>query len=292
MVYSIQNNTVELLSTEQYLTKYPALCPYPPFIETIKSHGINSCKADVFSDFICGTLLIPDKKNPAEKEFCLSYYLSKNLLVLIEDIEHINDLKTIIEQRNITNVSSLPEFLFLFAESLIKDDMISLQDYETHLAEIEDAILSGKNMNINHSLIDVRRRLLRINAYYQQLGDFGSELEENTLGFFSQTDIRHFSVLTNRAERLLNYTQFLREYALQIREMYQSQVDIKQNETMKILTVVTTIFFPLSLVTGWYGMNFRNMPELHFPYSYFILIGICMIMVAAEIWFFKKKKWI
>ena len=74
--------------------------------------------------------------------------------------------------------------------------------------------------------------------------------------------------------------------------MYQSQVDIKQNETMKILTVVTTIFFPLSLITGWYGMNFRNMPELRFPYSYFILIGICLIMVIAEIWFYKKKKWI
>ncbi|MBS7009497.1 magnesium transporter CorA family protein [Anaerostipes sp.] len=292
MVYSIQNSKAELLTTEEYLKKYPSLCPYLPFIETIKSHGINSCKADVFSDFICGTLLIPDKKNPAEKEFCLSYYLSKNLLVLIEDKKHINELETIIEQRNIMNVSSLPQFLFLFTESLIKDDMIRLQDYETHLAEIEDIILSGKDTNINHSLIHVRRRLLRINAYYQQLSDFSSELEENTLGFFSQADIRHFSVLTNRAERLLNYTQFLREYALQIREMYQSQVDIKQNETMKILTVVTTIFFPLSLVTGWYGMNFKNMPELHFPYSYFILIVICLVIVAAEILIFKKKKWI
>lgn len=96
--------------------------------------GINSCKADIFSDFICETLLIPDKKNPAEKEFCLSYYLSKNLLVLIEDKEHINELETVIEQRIIMNVSCLPQFLFLLVESLIKDDMIRLQDYETHLA--------------------------------------------------------------------------------------------------------------------------------------------------------------
>lgn len=292
MKYSIQDGTVELLTTEDYLKKYPDLCPYQPFLDTVKNHGINSCKADVFSDFISGTLLIPDKNAPEEKEFCLSYYLSRNLLVLIEDKKHINELETIIMQRNIVNVFSLPQFLFLFVEALIKDDMILLQNYETQLAEIEDSILAGKDADSSHSLIDVRRKLLRINAYYQQLGDFSSELEENTSGFFSQTDIRHFSVLTNRAERLLNYTQFLREYALQIREMYQSQVDIKQNETMKILTVVTTIFFPLSLITGWYGMNFKNMPELHFPYSYFILIAICLIMVAAEIWFFKKKKWI
>lgn len=292
MNYSMQDGSAELLTTEEYLNKYPDLCPYQPFLDTVRNHGINSCKADVFTDFISGTLLIPDKKNPAEKEFCLSYYLSRDLLVLIEDKEHINNLESIINQRHIIDASSLPQFFVLLVEALIKDDMMFLQDCETHLAEIEDGILTGKDGKIHHQLAGVRRRLLRMNAYYQQLGDFSSELEENSSGFFSQADVRHFSVLTNRSERLLNYTQFLREYALQIREIYQSQVDIKQNETMKILTVVTTIFFPLSLITGWYGMNFRNMPELHYPYSYFILIGICLLIFIAELWFFKKKKWI
>ena len=292
MNYPMHDGTAKLLTTEEYFQNYPDLCSYQPFLDTVRNHGINSCKADVFSDFISGTLLIPEKKNPSEKEFCLSYYLSKDLLVLIEDKEHINDLELIINERHITDASSLPQFLVLLVEALIKDDMLLLQNYETCLAEIEDEILTGKDIKINHRLIGVRRRLLRMNAYYQQLSNFGSELEENSSGFFSQTDVRHFSVLTNRAERLLNYTQFLREYALQIREMYQSQVDIKQNETMKILTVVTTIFFPLSLITGWYGMNFRNMPELHYPYSYFILIGICVLIFTAELWFFKKKKWI
>ena len=86
-------------------------------------------------------------------------------------------------------------------------------------------------------------------------------------------------------------TQMLREYALQIREMQQAQIDLRQNDTMRILTVVSTIFFPLSLIAGWYGMNFTHMPELSAPYAYFILIGVCILIVAVEIWYFKKKGW-
>lgn len=82
-----------------------------------------------------------------------------------------------------------------------------------------------------------------------------------------------------------------REYALQIREMEQSQIDARQNRTMRILTVVTTIFFPLSLITGWYGMNFSHMPELSAPHAYGILIVICAVIVLIEIWFFHKNNW-
>lgn len=71
----------------------------------------------------------------------------------------------------------------------------------------------------------------------------------------------------------------------------QAQIDLRQNDTMRILTVVSTIFFPLSLIAGWYGMNFTHMPELSAPYAYFILIGVCILIVAVEIWYFKKKGW-
>ena len=61
---------------------------------------------------------------------------------------------------------------------------------------------------------------------------------------------------------------------------------------MRILTVVTTLFFPLSLITGWYGMNFHNMPELQQPFAYFVLIIVCALIVIGEIWYFKKKGWL
>ena len=84
--------------------------------------------------------------------------------------------------------------------------------------------------------------------------------------------------------------QSLREYAMQVQDVYQSEISIHQNNVMKFLTVVTTIFLPLTLIAGWYGMNFYNMPELGWKYGYPVVSGISLVIVAICLWFFKKKK--
>ena len=95
-----------------------------------------------------------------------------------------------------------------------------------------------------------------------------------------------------RTERLQNHVQLLRENVLQLRELYQSQQDARQNKIMCILTVVTTIFLPLTLLTGWYGMNFSNMPELQWKYGYAAVIIVALVTVIGEIIYFKKKKFL
>lgn len=127
---------------------------------------------------------------------------------------------------------------------------------------------------------------------YQQLLDLCENLEENSNHFFTEEECQSFSLYSSRIERLCRHALMLREYALQIREMYQTAADIRQNHTMRILTVVTTIFMPLSLITGWYGMNFQYMPELETRYGYFILIGFCILIILIEIWLFFKNKWL
>ena len=94
----------------------------------------------------------------------------------------------------------------------------------------------------------------------------------------------------HRVEQLQNHVHLLRENVLQIRELYQSMQDAHQNKIMAVIPIVTTIFLPLTLITGWYGMNFVYMPELQWRYGYFAVIMISLIIVIAEIIYFKKKK--
>ena len=82
----------------------------------------------------------------------------------------------------------------------------------------------------------------------------------------------------------------LREYILQIREMYQSRVDEQQNKVITVLTLITAIFLPLTLIAGWYGMNFEYMPELHYKYGYAVVCIISAVVVITEIIIFKIKK--
>ena len=107
------------------------------------------------------------------------------------------------------------------------------------------------------------------------------------MDFFLKKHLKYFGTLSDRADRLMSRTVHLLEYAQQVRDTYQAQVDAVQNKNMQFLTVVSTIFFPLTLITGWYGMNFQNMPELKHGYPGVILLSL--IVVAVCIIFFKRK---
>lgn len=250
------------------------------------------CEAEVLPDCMIGTLLIPDKQETHLDSLSLTYYLSKQQLLLIDSGEHFPALMDAVEQAGLLDCSSIFHIFFCLLEYLIQGDMALLRGYEKRLATMEDAIETAFPKELQRGITSGRRGLLRLLSFYQQMIDMCVILSQNATDLFPPEYEQHFSRLQARIDRLYDHTQILREYALQIREFYQAQMDLKQNDTMRILTVVTTIFLPLTLLTGWYGMNFANMPELMHPFSYFILIALCLFIVGGEIWFFKKKGWL
>ena len=84
----------------------------------------------------------------------------------------------------------------------------------------------------------------------------------------------------------------LLDYTIQIRDTYDSRIEVKQNRIMTLLTVVTTIFMPLTLIAGWYGMNFKYMPELDWKIGYPLVFAVSVLIVILSLLFFKKKKWL
>ena len=108
----------------------------------------------------------------------------------------------------------------------------------------------------------------------------------------SKEESRLFLVAERQAERLLKRSLTLKEYSLQLRELYQTQIDLQQNNTMQFFTVITTLFAPLTLLTSWFGMNFTNMPGLDWRWGYEAIIAVSVIIVVIEIIIFKRKKWL
>jgi magnesium transporter len=92
--------------------------------------------------------------------------------------------------------------------------------------------------------------------------------------------------------RLLDIVNSLRDYSVQTRDLYQSQLAVRQNNTVTVLTVVTTIFMPLTLIVGWYGMNFKYMPELESPLGYPLVIAVSIAIIVVSLIYFKYKKWL
>ena len=157
--------------------------------------------------------------------------------------------------------------------------------------KLEDMVLEkGSDIPFNHEISGYRRKVSLFSHYYLQLADVSSILCEDDNHIFKEKEKRSFSLFTERVNRLHDETLMLRDYCVQIREVYQSLIDERQNEIMKLLTIVTTIVLPLSLVAGWYGMNFTNMPELTWHYGYGFIILLSVAITILNILYFKKKK--
>ena len=157
--------------------------------------------------------------------------------------------------------------------------------------QLEQAVLDNDTGRFLHRMSVIRKELNRTNRYYAQLCDFASTLLEDAeeqLSGHSKKRLNHF---LRKVENLRGETRMLHEYATQISSEYQAQVDIDQNRVMKVLTIVTAIFLPLTLIAGWYGMNFPNILLLGWRYGYAAVAIVSALVVVLLIWYFKRKKW-
>lgn len=254
------------------------------------SGGIRFCKVEKIQGSYVGSLYIPSRaKNRSHTGFY--FRIEKDKIIFVDDSGKVLEwLKEMLKAGD-EKQPELGIFFADFLEYLIKDDVIFITKLEHSLEELEDMVLEkGSDIPFNHEISGYRRKVSLFSHYYLQLADLSSILCEDDNHIFKEKEKRSFSLFTERVNRLHDETLMLRDYCVQIREVYQSLIDERQNEIMKLLTIVTTIVLPLSLVAGWYGMNFTNMPELTWHYGYGFIILLSIVITILNILYFKKKK--
>ena len=248
-------------------------------------------RAVVNYDSLTGSIAIPKMGYTEHVSGSFAFALDEKGVVFIDDSGLAEQIVQTIAAVKRWRMPGLERFLYDFLEQLISPDLERLELLEQSLDRMEAEILSGDAEAALSKLNEVRGDLLDLNLHYGQLMDLGQELEENENGFFAEENLRYFRLFTARAVRLREMTGSLRDYTVQLRDLIQTRVDVKQNRIITLLTVVTTIFTPLTLLTGWYGMNFRYMPELNYRWSYPVVIAVSLIIAIGSLLYFKKKKW-
>ena len=157
------------------------------------------------------------------------------------------------------------------------------------MEELEAAASHESPSRFFLALTQYRRKLSELNAYYAQLTAIGEKMQ-SYVGDPMGRSAEAWEKYAGRTERLQSHVNLLRETLLQLRELFQSLQDARQNKIMALLTVVTSLFLPLTLLTGWYGMNFIHMPELQWRYGYYAVAAAAAIIVAVEIIWFRRKR--
>ena len=287
---SSKKKYVALFDSEQWETVKDDF-PFSNEIDNERNEMLTT-KANVNFDSLSGTFSIPDRSNMDHDDFSFAYAMDQNGIVFVDDSGYVkNAIETIIRTKK-WNAPSLERFLYDFLDHVVIDDLRVMERYEKELDDMERKIQNDdKNISVNEANY-VRAAIRYLLIHYEQLMDLTQELEENENAFFSDENLRYFRSYMNRLDRLYNNAASLRDYSIQLRDFHRESIAVKQNNIMTLLTVVTSVFMPLTLITGWYGMNFRYMPELNMQVAYPMVFIVCIIIVIVSLLYFKKKKWL
>ena len=254
--------------------------------------NIHNTKAEVNYDSLTGTFQIPDRNDLKGEDFCFAFALDEKGIVFIDDSGKALQMIDEIRRTKRWREPSLERFLYDFLELIVDRDLSLMERFESELNRIEEGILASREQEDLVRVNEIRSDLRELLVHYEQIIDLTQELEENENGFFREENLRYFHLFMNLIARRHDFASSLRDYTMQVRDLYNAQLEVKQNRIMTLLTVVTTIFMPLTLIAGWYGMNFRYMPELEWRAGYPIVIAVSVAVAVFCLVFFKRKKWL
>lgn len=248
---------------------------------------------DVYNDSSVGYLNIINVDDLDADMDRVLFIIKQDLLCLVsiqdQDGSEATLLAAILDQER--EHTSIARVFYRFLERLLKGGNRKLESIEDELLTLENQVVSGRaDEGLNQVIYNYRRQLSLIRNYYEQLLDIALELEEDENQLFEDRHQSLFRVLSTRAERLIAGVRALSESLTQLREMLDAALNYALNNIMKVFTLITAIFLPLTLIVGWYGMNFKHMPELEWELAYPVLLVVFVLIIAGTVAFFKKKK--
>ncbi|MBU5472522.1 CorA family divalent cation transporter [Roseburia sp. MSJ-14] len=234
---------------------------------------------------ICGSFQMHNGKRV--KPLWMVFFLNRQEFLLVTLKDETDILKEVKEQKS--GITQQEGVAIIFDTILTRGQKV-VEEMEQYLINMEREIVAGQiERNRNQAIFECKRTLALWKNDYGQLlsvveGVTGRKQE------MSEECACYFRIYENKVRRMNEQIQFLYEELVHVREALDAAIAYEQNRIMKVFTTVTTVFMPLTLVAGWYGMNFVSMPELTWQYGYLFVTVLSVAVVIACILFFRKKK--
>ncbi|MDD5728465.1 MAG: magnesium/cobalt transporter CorA [Victivallales bacterium] len=160
------------------------------------------------------------------------------------------------------------------------------------LEQIEGRIISSPTPDILAELQKLKRIAALMRKTVWPLREMIHSIRNGEKSFVTGENEKYYIDLDSHMLLIFDNAEAVREMTSGLLEIYLSSISNRMNEVMKVLTLIATIFIPLTFIAGIYGMNFENMPELKWRYGYFVSLGTMTVIVLVMIIFFRKKKWL
>lgn len=266
-------------------------CFHPLTIEDC-IHQLQRPKLEFYDDY--KFLVLHALPKIQEKPIEVNLFVSKNYLVSF----HYSSLKEIdiVWDRIVQKSSLLKSKGFFYASYKIVDKLVDayfpiLNNIERKVEVIEENNTDGSSKKVINKIFRVRKQLSRLRQTVDPMKDVIYRFLNSQTSPLRKKEQIYVEDIHDHLIRLSTKIEANREIISDITENYISLNSYKMNSIMMTLTIITTIFMPLTFIAGVYGMNFDYMPELKWQYSYFVLLGFMFLVSFCLFFFFKKKGW-
>lgn len=253
-------------------------------------------KCELFDNYVFTELKIIkyESVNTAIDDEQMSLVLTKNVLITFQETDnHFFDPIF----RRLSNPDSRArrkgvDFLYCLIMDLIVDNYIDTVEGLSHVVEdIENKIIQEDNKHVLTEIQSLKTDLLYLKKVIFPFKESILKILRSDSIFFNQANIIYFNDLYDHLLFVTDSIETQREIVVGLRDMYMSLLSIAMNNVMKILTIITSIFIPLSFIAGVYGMNFDVMPELRHKYGYYYVLGFMLLVALGMLYYFRRKKW-
>ena len=270
---------------------------HPLAVEDCQSIGYQTPKIDDFGAYIfiiAHALPVNRADISAENSMELNIFVADNYLVTSynrEIMPPVEDVKKRLD-RDDRLIQNGPDFLcHAILDHLVDDYMPLLDELDEHLELLEDRVLEKPTPEILSELIEQKHMLMALRRIISPQREIINRLSRDDYTMIDRQSRIYYRDIYDHLVRIQDLSESLRDIVSGVMDIYLNSTSMRLNEVMKALTVVSTIFLPLSFVAGVYGMNFHYMPELAWRYGYlFVWVIFVSIFVGMLVWF-KRRNW-
>ena len=268
---------------------------HPLALEDIINGGQRP-KLEDFEEYLYIVLRYPKKldTNSNIESEQINMLLSKNFVITIHDSENIFEpvIRRIKEGKGRARKMKTDYLAYALVDLVVDQHFVIMEMSAEQVEEVEEKVQKKASPNIVTKIRQIKKDLVNIRGSIWPMREVINNMERDELGILTDATKIFFRDAYDHTIQLIDIVESYKDVLSEMFNIYLSVKADNTNEVMKILTIFASIFIPLTFVAGIYGMNFEFMPELHWKYSYFILIGIMIIITLAMLRFFRKRGWL
>ncbi len=252
-------------------------------------------KVEEYDDYLFFTLKMLYRIENGEIDYeQISFVLGKNYLLSFQEKE--GDLFGAFRERIRLDQGRVrkkkADYLLYRLIDIIVDNYYTVLDaIGQNIEQIEDEIYKGHSSHEFRRIQQLKKDLIYLRKALYPLRDAMSKLIKDESGFIDSSNSRFYSDVYNHVAHLIDSLDTYKDLTSGLMDIYINTLNTRMNEVMKVLTVISTIFIPLTFIVGVYGMNFDFMPELHWHIGYYAVLIVMGVLTAGMIFYFRHKKW-